>query len=277
METKTLRATAWSRLPRIALYALLGLVGVLLAATAVGCSSGSVPHDLSDAKQIAATCPAGRQIAARAAIDVSGSRRAVAGETGRLDPVRQLVRFTLICGGHLRVDAFSGSSAATAAVFDGDMHLQGATENARLRREPAVTDSVMAEIGKNLPTASSKLPEDGSDISGQLGLSGEYKQQLDPDGSRYELHVVITTDGVQATNQLALTDPALTPDRATRMAEEIAAPNLSGADVRLTDIGKTVGAPPPTAYVDALKAFYTKLCVNTGAARCTVVTDGAGR
>ncbi|WP_155981822.1 hypothetical protein [Nocardia sp. BMG111209] len=256
---------------------LLSLATVVLVSAAVSCSSGNAPHDLSESKQIAASCPAGRQIAARAAIDVSGSRRAVAGEVGRLDPVRQLVRYALICGGRARIDAFSGSSAATAAVYDGDMHLPGATQNARLRREPAMTDSVMAEVNKNLPIASAKLPADSTDISAQLGLSGEYKRQLDPDASRYDLHVVITTDGIQATSQISLADPALTPARAERLAEQVAVPNLTGADVRVTDIGKTIGQAPSTVYVDALKAFYSKLCTATGAARCTVVTDGAGR
>ncbi|WP_280410292.1 hypothetical protein [Nocardia brasiliensis] len=272
----TLLATAWSRRSLITRHALVGLVAIPLAVTAVGCSSGSAPHDLAEAKQIAATCPAGRQIAARAAIDVSGSRRDVAGEAGRLDPVRQLVRYTLLCGGHLRIDAFSGSSAATAAVFDSDMHLQGATENARLRREPAMTDSMMAEVAKTLPIVSEKLPAGGTDITAQLGLSAEYVRQLDPDGSRYVLHTVITTDGLQ-TEGVSLADPTLTPDRAARLADQVPAPDLSGADVRLTDIGKVAGPPPPTQYSDALKAFYNRLCAATHAAHCTVVTDGAGR
>ncbi|CAM4364025.1 hypothetical protein NONI108955_22745 [Nocardia ninae] len=276
MGSTTLLATGRSRLSLVTRHAQLGLVAALLAATAAGCSSGSAPRNLTEAKQIAASCPEGRQIAGRAAIDVSGSRRAVADEDGRLDPVRDLVRMVAICGGDLRVDAFSGSSASTAAVYDGEPRLHGATDNARFRREPAVTDSVMAEVKKNLPVVSAKLPAGGTDISAQLGLSGEYKRQLDPNGSRYDLHLVITTDGVQ-TEGVSLTDPALTPDRAAQLAKQVSAPDLSGADVRLTDIGKVAGSPPSTQYIDALKAFYTALCAQTKAAGCVVVTDGAGR
>ncbi|BCK57867.1 hypothetical protein [Nocardia wallacei] len=276
MESITLPAAAWNRLSFFMRAATLAFIAVLLAVTMIGCSSGTAPHDLAEAKQIVASCPEGRQIAGRAAIDVSGSRRTVAADDGRLDPVRELVRRAAVCGGHLRVDAFSGSSAATAAVYDGDLHLPGATENARLRREPAVTDSVMAEVSKNLPAASAKLPAGGTDVIAQLGLSAEYVRQLDPDGSRYVLHTVITTDGAQ-TERVVLADPALMPERAVQLADRLPAPDLSGADVRLTDIGKVAGPPPSTSYVDALKAFYAAFCAKTHAARCVVVTDGAGR
>ncbi|WP_433194326.1 hypothetical protein ACQP1G_37055 [Nocardia sp. CA-107356] len=256
----------------------LGLAAVLLGGV-VGCASITQiqPGGLADAEQIAATCPAGHLIAARAAIDVGANLRAVAGEAGRLDPVRKLVRLTEICGGHLRVDAFAGSAGSTAAVYDGDLALGGATQNARLRREPRQSDEVMAAIMKNLPIAAAKLPPEGSDIITQLGtMAAEYGQGLDPAGSRYVLHEVITTDGVQ-TERVPLTDPSLTVARAEVLAAGVAMPSLAGADVQLTSIGKTAGPAPATSYSDALKAFYRKLCDAARAARCVVVTDGAGR
>ncbi|MCP2290953.1 hypothetical protein [Nocardia amikacinitolerans] len=251
------------------LFASVALFGL------TGCDVSHTPVNLADAKQIAASCPSGREIAGRAAIDVSAHMRPIAADAGRLDPVRQLVRRTLICGGHLRIDAFSGSSAATAAVFDADLHLPGATETARLRREPAMTDEVMATITKQLPIAAEKLPLTGSDILAQFGMAAEYVQQLDPDGSRFALYLVITTDGAQSEGT-ALTDPTLTVERALVLAERVRVPDLTGATVQMTSIGKTADPAPPTAYVDALKAFFTSVCKATGA-YCTVVTDGAAR
>ncbi len=249
---------------------IAGLFGI------TGCSSTPEPVNLASGKQIAAACPNGHQIAGRAAIDVSTHMRAIAADIGRLDPVRQLVRRVIICGGHLRVDAFSGSSADTAGVYDGDLQLPGSTENARLRREPAMTDQVMAQIAKNLPTAAAKLPLTGSDILAQFGMSAEYQDQLDPGGSHFALDLVITTDGVQSEG-ISLSDPALTVDQALVLAGHVRMPNLAGANVQVTSVGKTADPAPLTSYVDALKAFFGKVCTTTGAAHCTVVTDGAGR
>lgn len=240
-----------------------------------GCDTTHAPANLAHGKQIAASCPVGRSVAGRGAIDVSAHMRAVAADAGRLDPIRQLVRRTLICGGRLRVDAFSGSAAATASVFDADLHLPGATENARLRREPAMTDEVMSTIIKQLPAAAERLPLTGSDVLAQFGMSAEYLRQVDPDGSRFALDLVVTTDGAQSEG-VALTDPAMTVEQAVRLAEQVRVPSLSGANVRMTSIGKTANPAPPTVYVDALKAFFTTVCEASGA-RCTVVTDGAAR
>ncbi|MGW4844873.1 hypothetical protein [Nocardia brasiliensis] len=250
----------------------------LFIATALACSvsTASTGSGLADAKATLATCPNGMRLASRAAIDVSGDMRRIAGDAGRLDPIRQLVELTVICGGHLRIEAFAGSSAATSALYDGDVDLPGATENARLRRAPGVVDEVMTTVTKNLPVAAARLPENGTDIVAQLGLSAEYKQQLDPDGSKYQLRLVITTNGLQ-TEQVTLTDPALTESTARTLAQQVQAPNLMGADVLLAGIGKTAGPAPSTRIVDAVKAFHQQVCKNTGAAHCTVVTDGAGR
>ncbi len=278
---------AWPPIPLIRKFCRLcrlraaGLAAVtILIATLLGvaaCSSTPAPVNLASGKQIAAACPDGHQAAGRAAIDVSSHMRAVATDTGRLAPVRQLVRRVIICGGgHLRVDAFSGSSADTAGVFDGDLQLPGSTENARLRREPAMTDQVMAQIAKHLPSAAAKLPLTGSDILAQFGMSAEYQDQLDPGGSHFALDLVITTDGVQSEG-ISLSDPALTVDQALVLAGHVRMPDLAGANVQVTSVGKTADPAPLTSYVDALKAFFGKVCTTTGAAHCTVVTDGAGR
>ncbi len=267
------KAFQLTRLRVASFAAVMTLVAVLLSLT--GCATTSAPANVADGKQIAAACPSDHQIAGRAAIDVSTHMRAVAGDAGRLAPVRQLVRRVVICGGHLRADVFSGSSASTASVFDGDLKLPGATENARLRREPALTDQVMAQITKNLPIAADKLPLTGSDILAQFGMSAEYKQQLDPDGTRFVLDLVATTDGVQSEG-VSLSDPTLTVARALALAGQVRMPDLSGASVQMTSVGKTAGPAPSTEYVDALKAFFGKVCAASGATHCAVVTDGAG-
>lgn len=272
---------AWPPDPITRSYAWINpirLAAVTVTALSIaisGCAESSAPVSLAEGKQIAASCPEGHQVAGRAAIDVSTHMRAIAADAGRLDPLRELVRRVMICDGHLRVDAFSGSSAATANVFDGDLAISGATENARLRREPAKTDEVMAAISKQLPTAAAKLPLTGSDIVAQLGMDAEFVQQLDPAGSRYVLDALIVTDGVQSEG-VALTDPSLTVEHATALAGRVRVPKLPNATLRFTSIGKTANPAPPTEYVNALKAFFTTVCTATGAVRCTVVTDGTG-
>ncbi|QLY30397.1 hypothetical protein H0264_35630 [Nocardia huaxiensis] len=266
------RTLSRSRLVRTVVMASIFLAVMLV----VGCGASTGPVSLSDGKQIADACPSGRSVAGRAAIDVSTHMRPIAADAGRLDPVRQQVRRTLICGGHLRVEVFSGSSASTAAVYDGELKLPGATENARLRREPAMTEDIMAEIRRNLPDAAATLPLTGSDITAQFGMSAEYLAQLSPYGSRFMLDMLVVTDGVQSEG-FDLTDPALTPERAKVLAGQVTVPELPGAVVQFTSIGKTANPAPPTAYVDGLKVFFTEVCMATGAARCTVVTDAAGR
>ncbi|MGV9840273.1 hypothetical protein ACWDUL_39590 [Nocardia niigatensis] len=94
--------------------------------------------------------PAGRQIPGRAAIDVSTHMRSVEAYAGRLDPVRQQIWRILICGRHERIDVYSAPSGSTAAVFDGDLRIPGSSLNARLRRDLAMTEEVMAQIQKNV-------------------------------------------------------------------------------------------------------------------------------
>jgi len=277
MAPHTVPSATLARRPLIPLRSPLSTLMVAAAvAGLVGCSSTGQLGNLAEIKQIAASCPLGHEIAGFAAIDVSGARLAVAGDAGRLAPVHQLAERVTACGGHLRVDVFSGGEGAVGSVYDADLHAPGATENARLRRIPSMVDDVMTTITKNLPTVAATLPRTGKDIDALFGLSGEYVHQLDPDGTRYVLNLVITTDGVQ-TEPPSLTDPALTADKAVQLASLVQAPNLSGADVSLTDIGKPPDRSLSSGYVDALKAFYRTVCAATKAAHCTIVTDAAGQ
>lgn len=252
----------------------------VVAISLVGCSISAQPANLASAKQIAASCPQGRQLAGRAALDVSGDRLSVAAEPGRLAPVRELAERVAVCGGHLRIEVFAGSASATAAVYDSELHAPGATENARLRRVPKMVDEVMNTVTTQLDSAAATLPRNGTDVLAQFGLSSEYVVQLGAhmgsDQARYVLALVITTDGAQ-TAPPSLADPGLTAPEAVELAGPVTVPNLAGADVRLTDVGKAVGRSLPTGYVDALKAFYIAVCQASQAASCAVVTDAAGR
>ncbi|MGF0319237.1 hypothetical protein [Nocardia fluminea] len=245
----------------------------LLATGLFGCSASEQLGNIAELKQLAAACPEGRLVAGRAAIDVSGDRLDVAAEDGRLAPVRALAERVAVCRGHLRVDIFGGSAGATSAVYDGPLHAAGATENARLKRVPKMVDDVMDAVKANLPKAAATLSRDGKDVASQLGLSAEFGRQLDPDGTRYVLDIVITTDGAQTASP-SLTDPNLTVTRAEHLAQQVTPVDLSGAAVRMTDIGKAPGRSLPSSYVDALKAFFRRVCEASKAASCLIVTDG---
>ncbi|WP_204249106.1 hypothetical protein [Nocardia arizonensis] len=247
-----------------------------MAVGLTACAVPTPPGDLAELKKIAASCPEGREVAGRAAIDVSGDRLEVAADDGRLAPVRALAERVAVCGGTFRADIFGGSAGAVSAVYDGELHAQGATENARLKRVPKMVDAVMDTVKANLPKAAATLSRDGKDVVSQLGLAAEFGRQLDPVGTRYVLDLVITTDGAQ-TVAPSLTDSSLTVARAEQLAQQVTPVDLTGATVRMTDIGKAPGQSFPSDYVNALKAFFRLLCEATKAAACFIVTDAAVR
>ncbi len=254
------------------------VIAVAAAATTVAvgltaCAVPTPPGDLAELKKVAAVCPEGRQIAGRAAIDVSGDRLDVAAEDGRLLPVRALAERVAVCRGLLRIEVFGGSAGATSSVYDGPLHAAGATENARLKRVPKMVDEVMATVKDRLPDAADTLSRDGKDIVAQFGLSAELGRQLDSDGTRYVLDLVITTDGAQ-TAPPSLTDPNLTVARAEQLAQQVTPVDLTGSTVRMTDIGKAPGRSFSTPYVEAIKAFFRRVCEASKAASCLIVTDG---
>jgi len=62
-------------------------------------------------------------------LDASGTFVA-ADISGEIESVlRDVAARTAVCGGHLRVSAFSGTSAGTVTLFDEELGLHGATEN----------------------------------------------------------------------------------------------------------------------------------------------------
>lgn len=223
-----------------------------------------------------ATCPDGA-VHALVAIDVSGTRQSKPLSDADDTAVRSLVQRTFICTGDLQVSAFTGSVASTEIVYAGSLHLEGATETARLRREPDATDAVMNEIHERLGDAARSInpAAGGTDVLGQLGLIEEFGRQLQREGNDAQLIGLVVTDG-EDTEQLQLADPALTKSAAEEVADAATVPNLDGAELSIIGIGKSSnGTIAPTPHVDALKAAWSRICERTGASQCTVVTDAA--
>lgn len=248
-------------------------VAALVALSAASCSTptgGALAH----AERVATSCPSdGSKIAALVNNDESGTSRGETTQAARQAVIREVAERTAVCGGHLRVTLFSGSMIGITA-FDADLHLDGATETARLRKAPKVVDSVMEQLNAALPDAMNRLDDGATDITGQYQHGVEYAAQLSATGPVL-LEQTLLTDGIQTAGQ-DLGDPALTEEQAQALAAAVSVPDLSGAVVRLVGIGRqSDDAPLPTPYIAALRAFHTAVCEKTGAA-CTVVTDAAG-
>lgn len=240
---------------------------------ATGCNTAP-PGTVAHAEQVAASCPTdGRRIAARVDSDESGSSVGVTAKPARQQVIRETAERTAICGGHLRVTLFSGSMIGVS-VYDGDLQLDGATANSRLRKAPKAVDAVMEQINTALPDAAKRLIDGATDIVGQYQLGAEYTAQHAAAGP-VVLEQTILTDGIQTAGH-DLSDPALTTEQAEALAITFSVPDLTGATVRLIGIGRQANdAPLPTPYIAALRTFHTTVCENTGAT-CTVVTDAAG-
>lgn len=255
-------------------------IGILaLAATLAmvsGCSTSGYVDASGDGEALLAGCPDSQNVALRAAIDISGSRSSAPLSDAENGAVLGFVRRTLLCEGNADVSAFSGSVATTVPLYSGELHLDGATENARLRREPEATDAVMAQIHENLADVVTAPPRSsGTDILGQLGLISEYGRQLNNGTGQSQLVGLIVTDG-EDTDQLNFADPTLTAVSAVAIADAANVPDLSGAQLSIIGVGKSSsGTPAATTHVDALKAGWNRICERTNAAECTVVTDPA--
>jgi hypothetical protein len=231
--------------------------------------NGTPQGALGQAQQILASCPKGTKLASKVDIDVSGSSRTATLQPERSNAIGDMAGRTAICGGHLRVTAFSASSAATVVLYDGELSLPGATDNARLRRVPDLVTTVMATVTGAYGAKIGQLSPGGSDIVAQYRLAAEYLQQL---GADYQLHLVLLTDGFQ-TAGISLGSAPLTKDAATTMAANNDLPKLPGASITVAGIGKVTGQPPSSTVVDGVIAFYDAVCKKAKAASCLSVTD----
>jgi len=239
-----------------------------LSAALVLTACSSLNASTTPDQAILAACSADKQVAADVEIDGSGSSSGDAIATERLAITADVVRRTAICGGHLLVRAFSASSAATVTIYDGDLSLPGATDNARLRRVDALVEKVTAEITAKYSDAIAALPDGGSDITSVYRLAGEYVAQL---GDGYQLHLYVLTDGL---NNIGtdLTSQVLTTEQATELASTVNVPALPGSSITVAGLGRIDGDPAPSALVEGLVAFYNALCSKTGAENCVSVT-----
>lgn len=239
---------------------------VAAVGAATGCAADP-PERVADRK-----CPT-RPPAVYAALDVSDSARSSALVAERLAAVESLLTDTAVCGGRVRVVAFTGSAAATEVLLEQDLAPEGATRRAQLRRVPALVDEAVGEVRAKLPAAADRLPPGGTDVLAQLALAGEFRTLT---GTTRPLQVVVWSDGI-ASAPVDLNTADLDVARASSLAEGVAPPDLSGADVTFAGIGRPAGALPPTSYVDALKAFYRTACERSHAT-CTVASGAtAGR
>ncbi|MTD46701.1 hypothetical protein GKE82_21010 [Conexibacter sp. W3-3-2] len=248
---------------RHAISMLLGLVLAVGSLTACQLSAGS------EGAAYAENCPKHSKLATAVHLDVSGSFVTDQVDGQRLGIVRDAIGRTAACGGHLQIRAFAGSGAGTAVLYDDELHLKGSTETARLRRIPALIDSITKQVSEgytNLPTMTG-----GTDVVGQLRGDQEYAAQL---GSGYSLWSITATDGLQTAGVQwrKLTESGT----AEAQAKGLALADLSGtnAEVLFVGIGNTTDSDaPPTAVVEAVKSFYRVICDRLAAKRCDVATD----
>ncbi|MFL6090462.1 MAG: hypothetical protein ACJ71Z_10005 [Aeromicrobium sp.] len=180
--------------------------------------------------------------------------------------LRDVAARTAVCGGHLRVSAFSGTSAGTATLFDDELGLVGATENARFRRIPDIQDHVVGEVSKKYGDFQGLAG--GSDVVGQFRLADEYVRQL---GQGYVLQEYVVSDGMQ--NKAIDIGDASDSTEAEAMAHQLVVPDLSGADILITGLGNRNGAKPSSKHAELLVAFYTALCSRMNVAKCLANTE----
>lgn len=236
------------------------------------------PGELQEHQRILAGCEDAPP-ASLVAIDGTGSSDAEVIAAERLEAVESIVRTTAVCAGDaaapLRVFVFSASSAGTTTLYDGTLHPEGATDNARLRRVPDVVESVMADIRDAYEPAVADLPGGGSDILGVYRLAEEWAAQVGAgDGGDSRLRFALFTDGFHNTG-VRIGDEPLSEAEAEALAEETSVPALpSESSIVVAGLGRVADEEPPdSAVVEGLVAYYTALCEQTGAGECVSVTD----
>lgn len=249
-----------------ALTVLPAVASSVLALGLVAACSPPLAGVLAEGKELQATCPKGQLLASDVRLDASGTFVA-ADISGEIDSVlRDVAARTAVCGGHLRVSAFSGTSAGTVTLFDEQLVLPGATENSRFRRIPGVQDHVVDEVSKKYGDFDGLAG--GSDIVGQFRLADEYVRQL---GEQYVLAEFILTDGLQ--NDDVNVENAQNNAEAKAMAQQVSSPDLSGAEVTITGLGNRNGVKPSSKQVETVVAFYTALCARMNVATCLPSTE----
>ena len=249
---------------------ILAIAGTAIATAGLtACGGSGAVGRLAELKRVARTCPAHAQFAAYVAWDVRRTLRGPRVAAARLESLRKTAAKVAVCGGPLRVVAFGPTAGSTARLFDDELRPRGATENARLLRVPQLVDQVTEHVEEALPGVLAEVSGRGADPVSQFAAADQFRRQLGPG---YALHAVIETSGLRrdlpTAENLAL---GRTP---SEPAADASVPNLAGAEVVVAGLGK-VGrrAPMPSSAVEALRAFYGKLCEQTNADSGLVITD----
>ncbi|MFB6718698.1 hypothetical protein ACFCV3_00970 [Kribbella sp. NPDC056345] len=255
---------------RLAAASATAVITATVALTACGPKAGDTGQFAQD-KQLLTTCPKDKKVGAKVDVDVSGSGRSAQLGADRTNVVETVARRTAVCGGHLRVSAFSVTTAATVILYDHEISLSGATDNARLRHVQTAVDDVLQKVKDAYPASLKALSPNGSDILGQYRLAAEYLGQLK---SGYRLELVIVSDGYQAGQNISLGGKVLSQAEANAIAARITVPSLPGSSVTVAGIGKVAtGKPADSAIVDGVVRFWNAVCHRSKAEQCSSVTD----
>jgi len=114
------------------------------------------------------------------------------------------------------------------------------------------------------------LSANATDVLAQLTLMVQFANQLGPS---YALFGLVLSSGLQTTGEV-VTNTDLSQTAALYLANRIPVPSLSGAHLTISGIGVVASGPPaPSGFVEALAAFYTKVCTRTGATACTITVN----
>lgn len=205
------------------------------------------------------------------AVDGSGSSDDETITAERLAAMEHIATQTAVCSGRLKVLVFSSTSGTTTTLFDGALEAHGATDNARLRKVPALVEEATTQISEGYEAAIDGLPGGGSDIVGVYRLGAEYASQL---GDGYRLHLVVLSDGMHNVGHKPGSE-ALSREEAETLAAETTMPDLSGAAVTVAGIGRVAGDPSASNVVEGLVFYYDALCQQANADECVSVTDYA--
>ena len=232
----------------------------MASATLAACGGTGAVGRLNELKRVAQSCPAHADLAAYVAWDVRRTLRGPRITAARLESLEKTAERVAACGGRMRVVAFGPTAASTARLYDGELRPRGATENARLLRVHHLVDQTLKDVQKELPEVLAEVSGQSADPLSQFAAAEQFRRQL---GSGYSLHVVIETSG----NSVA-------DDPGSNLAANMAVPDLTGADVIVSGIGKEGRrSPTPTPVVEGLRDFYTQVCERTHATACLVLTD----
>lgn len=266
----------WRR-RRTAPFLLLPLVVAL-----TGCADLPLAGELGQVQALAATCP-DKPVLTEVRKDASGSQDSAEIDAAALSVVRSEVDLVVACAahwgrGHFVLVLFATNASQTATVVDESVTVEGATEIARLRRvvRNQVAEQLYSRIDQAYPATLAGLVRSGSDVVSQFAVAGEAASQLEQStGAAWALNLVVITDGF-ATNPAALSKVAtVEAGRALgeRLRNDQPLTGLGAWRVSVLGVGRTAAIKqPPTARIDAVKAFWTAFLAGS-AEQVQVATD----